>query len=187
MDTIKKLCLIKTGLLFSLVLLTSCSSQQPLQSEVGNESNQPSTEYITSQQEHKNNSPGPVAQALKLQYGNWCGPGHPKDVNNAKEPIDILDSVCKKHDMCYVSKGDLNCGCDKDFADTLELGLKQQQYQGAQVAMVRSFRTYFKGSPCVGDHSSKVAPSRAVHNLIKNIGSKTMRVIDSLPFVNIDE
>lgn len=117
-------------------------------------------------------------------YGNWCGAGYPEDIHNAREPVDALDATCKKHDFCYADKGYLNCDCDKGLNEELALGLTENQYQGSQIVFVRSFRTYFQASPCVGDHSSKVGPSRAVHNIIKNVGKKTMQVIDLLPFVN---
>nr|WP_263641701.1 RHS repeat-associated core domain-containing protein [Neisseria zalophi] len=45
-------------------------------------------------------------------HGNWCGPGwtgghhesYSKDIDNNgyyKKPIGLLDSACKRHDMCY--------------------------------------------------------------------------------------
>ena len=40
----------------------------------------------------------------------WCGPGH-----GSGTPIDILDKVCKNHDMCYRSVGYHKCSCDKTF------------------------------------------------------------------------
>lgn len=41
-------------------------------------------------------------------WGNWCGPGH----SGPAAPIDILDAQCKKHDLCYGSRGYFACSCD---------------------------------------------------------------------------
>lgn len=46
-------------------------------------------------------------------YGNWCGPGHPKEGFSSAiniQPIDRLDGACKKHDQKYASGG---CGGDE--------------------------------------------------------------------------
>jgi hypothetical protein len=40
----------------------------------------------------------------------WCGPGH-----GSGTPIDILDKVCKNHDMCYRSVGYHKRSYDKTF------------------------------------------------------------------------
>ena len=40
----------------------------------------------------------------------WCGPAH-----GSGTPIDILDKVCKNHDMCYRSVGYHKRSYDKTF------------------------------------------------------------------------
>ena len=41
-------------------------------------------------------------------WGNWCGPEYGSGV-----PIDILDSICKEHDLCYSRRGYHKCSCDE--------------------------------------------------------------------------
>jgi len=45
-------------------------------------------------------------------YGNWCGPGHPRNPANASPPIDPLDVTCMRHDHCIAVQGVFDCGCD---------------------------------------------------------------------------
>ncbi|MFC1750393.1 hypothetical protein ACFL2V_16455, partial [Pseudomonadota bacterium] len=119
-------------------------------------------------------------------YGNWCGPDHPKDIHNATAPIDLLDTACRTHDFCYEARGYLDCGCDKTLNDEIHTALTNKQYQGKQSLYAHSFRIYFKTSPCAGDHSDKIAPSRVIHSLVKKVGSKTTELIKSVPFWGSD-
>lgn len=72
-------------------------------------------------------------------YGNWCGPNwtggfvesfDPRHVKDYKRPIDKIDEVCQRHDICYFNcrKGQpcnpdarLNCfkNCDQVFVDEM--------------------------------------------------------------------
>lgn len=126
---------------------------------------------------------GALASSLMPKYGNWCGADYPKDIQNADAPIGLLDSACMRHDFCYQDQGYLNCQCDKVFNAEVVAGLLDKKFHGKEYVLARSFRIYFQGSPCAGDHADKIAPSRAVHNLIKNVGTKALQVIDALPFV----
>ena len=64
-------------------------------------------------------------------YGNFCGPGYPKiayadtgeelRILHRIQPIDLIDRVCKLHDMCYSRFGNGNTQCDKDFLQNMEL------------------------------------------------------------------
>lgn len=49
-----------------------------------------------------------------ISYGNYCGPG-----NNGKDPIDILDKQCYKHDKCYAKNGQWDTSCDIKFVRDL--------------------------------------------------------------------
>ena len=79
-------------------------------------------------------------------YGNWCGPGHPKNSSQDLPAIDELDKACKQHDLCYSEKGYLNCDCDMVFRDRLirnfgspSLNLKAE-----------TIRDWFNIQPCTG-------------------------------------
>jgi hypothetical protein len=121
--------------------------------------------------------------SLMPNYGNWCGLNHPKDINKAAEPIDDLDTICQAHDYCYLEKGYLSCECDSDFTDSIALGLRQNKFIGKEKLFSHTFRAYFKNSPCSGDHSNKLAPTRTVQNVVHKAGTVTKGVIGKLPFV----
>ena len=122
--------------------------------------------------------------AIMPTYGNWCGANHPKNIETAEKPVNALDSVCQKHDLCYLEKGYLSCDCDKVFNDEVISGLNENKFVGTEKLFAFSFRSYFKGSLCAGNHQDKIAPSRAVNNFIKKIGDKALNIIDKIPFIN---
>jgi hypothetical protein len=47
-------------------------------------------------------------------YGNYCGFGH-GDPTGQTPPIDMVDAVCREHDMCYESLGDFEPWCDLEL------------------------------------------------------------------------
>ncbi len=47
-------------------------------------------------------------------YGNYCGFGH-GDPTGKTPPIDAVDAVCRKHDLCYRLRGDFDHRCDHDL------------------------------------------------------------------------
>ncbi|SOC45109.1 hypothetical protein [Salinicoccus kekensis] len=57
-----------------------------------------------------NKKPGEVTvMALSLPvWGNWCGPGH-----GGGGTKDVLDNICKQHDLDYRDYGYFDCGSDK--------------------------------------------------------------------------
>lgn len=61
-------------------------------------------------QEMDNNDDGVQPFARIPIWGNWCGPEYGSGV-----PIDILDSICRTHDLCYGSRGYHKCSCDEDM------------------------------------------------------------------------
>ncbi len=138
--------------------------------------------------ESEKNSPQEIEKPSLTQrvmpvYGNWCGANHPKDMSLADEPIDLLDQACKKHDFCYENEGYLSCACDNDINQELIQGLNENKYGKSEAVFARSFHLYFNGSPCSGDHSTKVAPSRLLHNVVKKASDRTVDVITSLPVI----
>lgn len=74
-------------------------------------------------------------------WGNWCGPGH-----GGGEPIDVLDSLCKTHDLCYEQLGYFNCDCDEE----LIAGIRQRrsEMRWRERAMARAIEWYFVIAPC---------------------------------------
>ena len=121
--------------------------------------------------------------SLMPTYGNWCGPNHPQNILNASAPVDTLDTICQKHDICYAQTGYIACECDKQFNAEISSGLKNGSLKWREKIFARSFLLYFKGSPCLGDFSDKLAPSRAIHNVVKKIGATTETLVDKIPFV----
>lgn len=117
-----------------------------------------------------------LMSSMMPTYGNWCGADHPKVLENAAAPINLLDEACMRHDFCYVEKGYFSCECDGVLNQELIDGLQENKYVAQEKLFARSIHHYFNGSPCNGDFSHKVAPSRAVHNLVKHVSDVTTGV-----------
>jgi hypothetical protein len=47
-------------------------------------------------------------------HGNWCGPNH-----GGGAVLDPLDAACRRHDICFESTRNFDCGCDLHFMDEL--------------------------------------------------------------------
>jgi hypothetical protein len=122
--------------------------------------------------------------SIMPKYGNWCGPDYPKNIDGAPNPIDMLDRACQEHDLCYANKGYMSCVCDSEFNEKIVLGLKANRFKGPEKFFAHSFRTYFRTSPCQGNHKDKIAPSRAVHGIVKKIGAKTTDLIDRIQAIS---
>jgi len=63
-------------------------------------------------------SSDPDTQGEFPVYGNWCGPGHPKEGTNPA-PINQTDEACRIHDVCYQRHGYFNTVCDKNLIQAL--------------------------------------------------------------------
>ncbi|MFT5662129.1 MAG: hypothetical protein ACI9TV_002777 [Sulfurimonas sp.] len=58
-------------------------------------------------------------------HGHFCGDNIPNVQANSRdeesrllkkiEPIDIIDKACKKHDLCYLQRGDESVSCDEEL------------------------------------------------------------------------
>lgn len=70
-------------------------------------------------------------------WGNWCGPGYGEGI-----PKDVLDSLCKQHDLCYVSEGYWNCQCDRDFIVGISKNLRRMGFRQRMTAIV--IREFFR-------------------------------------------
>jgi hypothetical protein len=125
--------------------------------------------------------------SIMPRYGNWCGLNHPVNIESAEDPIDDLDSICKTHDYCYIEKGYLSCECDSEFTNSIEIGLRENRFAAREKFFSHSFRTYFKNSPCNGDHRDKFAPTRTIQNVVKKAGDVSKGVIRKVPFIGEEE
>jgi hypothetical protein len=121
--------------------------------------------------------------SLMPTYGNWCGANYPKDIEHAGKPIDKLDSICKEHDYCYLEKGYLSCECDSNLTHSISLGLEENQFSGKEKIYSHTIFTYFKNSPCSGDHRNKLAPTRAIQSVVKTTETITKKVIGKIPMI----
>lgn len=72
-------------------------------------------------------------------HGNFCGPGHPSVHNTTKveniielmtiKPLDDIDGICQRHDICYEVTGYFNQTCDAWLAS--EIGKLNFSYKDA--------------------------------------------------------
>ena len=112
-------------------------------------------------------------------YGNWCGPDHPADVNNAAAPIDILDKQCKTHDLCYVDKGYLDCACDRKMVIEIDNTQHQRLYTTEQYLVAQNIKLHFAISPCNGEVAgNKMLPTRVLTNVYKGTKRRVLNTYD---------
>ena len=111
-------------------------------------------------------------------YGNWCGPNHPRDINNALDPVDRLDAACMNHDICYAKKGYLDCDCDQTLNTEIKQDLNSGVYTLDQILVARNIHRYFSASPCDGSGNGKIAPSRAAHKIYNRVKNKVTNILD---------
>jgi len=142
----------------------------------------------TEKVEAKNRTPEPNNQSKKQTdisssgfsiYGNWCGPNHPPDVNNAPEPIDLLDQQCKTHDLCYVEKGYLDCHCDRVMVLEIDQTQKSKKYTVQQYLVAQNIKIHFAVSPCNGKTAgNKMLPTRILTNVYKGTKKRVINIYD---------
>lgn len=54
-----------------------------------------------------------VAQEFALIHGNYCGyQKKPGPGGTDLPPVDRLDAICMRHDLCYAARGNNDCACD---------------------------------------------------------------------------
>ena len=78
-------------------------------------------------------------------YGNWCGPGHPKE-GATPTPINETDAACRSHDRCYANNGYLNRLCDNQLIVRLR---SVRTTDPVEEAARQSIIAYFEKSPKV--------------------------------------
>jgi len=112
-------------------------------------------------------------------YGNWCGLNHPADINNAQPPIDLLDTQCQTHDLCYVKKGDFDCGCDRNMVLEIDMNQKQRRYTREQYLIAQNIKLHFALSPCEGEvDGNKALPTRVLTRVYKGTKRRIMNTYD---------
>ncbi|MES9834071.1 MAG: hypothetical protein ABW139_17680 [Candidatus Thiodiazotropha sp. DIVDIV] len=116
------------------------------------------------------------SSSLMPTYGNWCGLNHPKSPENAGDPIDILDGICKQHDICYLERGHMDCGCDSEFNESVVLNINK--FTRSEKLFARTFRIYFRGSPCYGDQKDKIAPTRVFTTIAEKTNARTRQILN---------
>lgn len=135
--------------------------------------------------EQKSNTPSTVqstnANSGFIFYGNWCGPNHPADITTAAPPIDLLDAQCKAHDLCYVNKGEFDCGCDRVLVTGLDQNQKKHMFTSEQYLLAQNIKLHFAFSPCNGVvDGNKVLPTRVLTRLYKGTKNRVLNTYDRL-------
>ena len=105
-------------------------------------------------------------------YGNWCGPGRPKDIHNVPDPTDHLNAACMRHDKCYVEEGYFECKCDATLVSEIDNSLLQGRYKHQTLVAARGIKAHFLVSPCEGDVSEKMMPTRVLTNIYQGVKRK---------------
>jgi len=88
-------------------------------------------------------------------YGNWCGPRYPppenKDTAHTLPPVDALDTVCMKHDLCYRANGGRpSCRCNTDLIWRVKyLQHHSTQPDGDMRAAMTAMLAWFASAPCL--------------------------------------
>ena len=75
-------------------------------------------------------------------WGNWCGPGH-----GGGEPQGTFDTLCMRHDRCYIDSGYFDCLCDAHFRAEIHRFGPQMETDERVVAAATT--VWFTVSPCV--------------------------------------
>ncbi|MCG7943256.1 MAG: hypothetical protein AB2733_20205 [Candidatus Thiodiazotropha taylori] len=113
--------------------------------------------------------------SLMPKYGNWCGLNHPTNPKTAEPPIDILDAICRQHDICYLIRGHMDCECDSEFNRAVVAN--KERFSATERFVAGTFRIYFRGSPCYGDQREKVPATRVITGIVEKADTRTKQVI----------
>jgi hypothetical protein len=113
-----------------------------------------------------------VPDMAMLVHGRWCGPGYPTEEEKVSgvdlTPVDPLDAVCMKHDLCYESyDGRPTCRCDQE----LIWRIKYLQYHVPDLSDDARAKTFlvlgwFETSACSPETSPGAAPARGLSQSI---------------------
>jgi hypothetical protein len=89
------------------------------------------------------------AQALEV-YGRYCGPGF-GDSTGCTPPIDEVDAVCCRHDVCYSLVGSHDCRCDRALLGEIDSAIAKEDIKGNRAAVVAGtfVKAVFSAKPCV--------------------------------------
>lgn len=73
-----------------------------------------------------------TAAAMPI-YGRWCGPGYGEGNGT---PIDLLDTGCKQHDLCYKKYGRHKCSCDVKLVSYIDRNIGKMKGQEKRMASI---------------------------------------------------
>jgi len=106
-------------------------------------------------------------------YGNWCGPGYPAKGENPV-PIDIVDKVCKSHDVkythCEQDENRLVCEATADLEMVHSLRNDVDKFDRPQLIIANQLGKYF----------SIQAPVKVETDKIKKLFSDRIQVSTEL-------
>jgi hypothetical protein len=104
-------------------------------------------------------------------HGNFCGPGIPSlppstieervKALKAIKPVDILDRICKLHDICYAVNGYRNKKCDDDLVENIINRMPQyipNNCVGSE-NVSGSYVAYVLGNIASGDYQRLIDPT----------------------------
>jgi|SRR5690606_36037853 len=87
-----------------------------------------------------------VHQGGRVAHGNYCGFGT-ADGTLAKPPVDRLDAICQKHDICYTA-GIHHCHCDEELRAAVSEFIADPQVDEAMRRKARIVRSTFALPVC---------------------------------------
>lgn len=63
------------------------------------------------------------------------------------DPIDLLDTRCRTHDLCYAANGYFNKACDRHLVALITVDLQLNKYSGWVKAKAIAIRQVFVPNP----------------------------------------
>lgn len=85
-------------------------------------------------------------------HGNFCGNNTPKvhakttqeEIEALKKipALDVIDEACKRHDICYLQRGDSDLSCDNELVNDIEAIRKKLEKQNCKI-LAKAIIIYF--------------------------------------------
>jgi len=86
-----------------------------------------------------------IQSVAAFEYGNWCGPYHPKNPSEDPEPINEVDAACRNHDLAMAAKGSLSGEADAAMVTELVELLNSGRLSTDEFAAAVVIATYMNG------------------------------------------
>jgi hypothetical protein len=90
---------------------------------------------------------GAIAPLELAVYGRYCGPDY-GDPTGCTAPVDQVDAVCCRHDVCYGENGYFDCGCDCQLVEAMPSAIADTSSAQGKAAGTAAM-IFFANSPCV--------------------------------------